>query len=78
MTSFPLKMAMKWRGSFPMVTRTCTAAPPNCRPTSTAWYAEAASSSLEAWRPCRGERGVMGPCPPRPRPVARGSVRIQS
>ena len=28
MTILPLNMDMKWRGSFPMVTRTCTGSPP--------------------------------------------------
>ena len=52
MMSFPLKIAMKCRGSLPMVTLTWTGAPLYLLSTLTAWYAHAVISSWVAWRPC--------------------------
>lgn len=51
MISLPLKIARKWRGSFPMTTLTWTGAPLYFWSILTAWKALAAISSLVAWRP---------------------------
>lgn len=51
MISLPLKIARKWRGSFPMTTLTWTGAPLYLLSILTAWKALAAISSLVAWRP---------------------------
>lgn len=51
MTILPLKIAMKCRGSFPIVTLTWTGLPPCFWSKVTAWNAEAATSSCVACRP---------------------------
>lgn len=55
MTILPLNIAMKCLGSLPIVTLTWTGSPPYFWSKSTAWNAEAATSSCDAWRPWNDE-----------------------